>query len=39
MNPSVVEAAIAIQIAAAREPLLVCGAGTKFGMLRPVQAA
>jgi glycolate oxidase FAD binding subunit len=39
MNPTVVEAAIAIQIAAAREPLLVCGAGTKSGMLRPVQAA
>jgi glycolate oxidase FAD binding subunit len=27
------------QIAAAREPLLVRGAGTKSGMLRPVQAA
>ena len=39
MNPTVAEAAIAIQIAAARDPLLVCGAGTKFGMLRPVQAA
>ena len=32
------EAAIARQIAAAREPLLVQGAGTKSAMLRPVQA-
>ena len=33
------EAVIARQIAAAREPILVRGAGTKSGMLRPVQAA
>ena len=33
------ETAIVNQIAAAREPLLVRGAGTKSGMLRPVQAA
>jgi len=33
------ESLIAGQIAAAREPLLVRGAGTKSGMLRPVQAA
>ncbi len=39
MIPSEAEAAIARQVAAAREPLLVRGAGTKFGMLRPVQAA
>jgi glycolate oxidase FAD binding subunit len=39
MIPSEAESAIASQIAAARDPLLVRGAGTKFGMLRPVQAA
>lgn len=39
MIPSEAESAIARQIAAAREPLLICGAGTKSGMLRPVQAA
>lgn len=39
MTPTEAEAAIAGQIAAARDPLLVRGAGTKFGMLRPVQAA
>jgi glycolate oxidase FAD binding subunit len=39
MNPSEAETAIAGRIAAAREPLLVRGAGTKSGMLRPVQAA
>lgn len=36
------ESAIAATVAdaaAAREPLLVCGNGTKLGMLRPVQAA
>ena len=39
MIPSDLETAIASQIAAAREPLLVRGAGTKSGMLRPVQVA
>jgi glycolate oxidase FAD binding subunit len=39
MIPTEAESAIASQIAAAREPLLVRGAGTKSGMLRPVQAA
>jgi glycolate oxidase FAD binding subunit len=39
MIPSDAEAAIARRVAAAREPLLVRGAGTKSGMLRPVQAA
>ncbi len=39
MIPSEAENAIARQVAAAREPLLVRGAGTKSGMLRPVQAA
>jgi len=39
MTPTEAEAAIAGQIAAARDPLLIRGAGTKFGMLRPVQAA
>jgi glycolate dehydrogenase FAD-binding subunit len=39
MTPTDAEAAIAEKIAAARDPLLVRGAGTKFGMLRPVQAA
>jgi glycolate oxidase FAD binding subunit len=39
MIPSEAETSIAGQIAAAREPLLVRGAGTKLGMLRPVQAA
>jgi glycolate oxidase FAD binding subunit len=39
MTPTEAETAIAGQIAAARDPLLVRGAGTKFGMLRPVQAA
>jgi glycolate oxidase FAD binding subunit len=39
MIPSEAEAAIARRVAAAREPLLVRGAGTKSGMLRPVQAA
>jgi glycolate oxidase FAD binding subunit len=39
MTPSEAETVIASQIAAAREPLLVRGAGTKSGMLRPVQAA
>jgi glycolate oxidase FAD binding subunit len=39
MTPTEAEAAIAGQIAAARDPLLVRGAGTKSGMLRPVQAA
>jgi glycolate oxidase FAD binding subunit len=39
MIPSEAENAIARRIAAAREPLLVRGAGTKSGMLRPVQAA
>jgi glycolate oxidase FAD binding subunit len=33
------ELAIAERVAMAREPLLVRGAGTKLGMLRPVQAA
>lgn len=37
--PTPAETAIADQIAAAREPLQVRGAGTKSGMLRPVQAA
>lgn len=39
MIPTEAEAAIASQIAAARDPLLVRGAGTKSAMLRPVQAA
>jgi glycolate oxidase FAD binding subunit len=39
MIPTAAEAVIAGQVAAAREPLLVRGAGTKSGMLRPVQAA
>ncbi len=39
MIPTSAEADIASQIAAAREPLLVRGAGTKLSMLRPVQAA
>jgi glycolate oxidase FAD binding subunit len=39
MIASEAESAIARQIAAAREPLLVSGAGSKAGMLRPVQAA
>jgi glycolate oxidase FAD binding subunit len=39
MIPSEAETVIARQVAAAREPLLVRGAGTKSGMLRPVQAA
>ncbi len=39
MIPTEAECAIARQVAAAREPLLVRGAGTKFGMLRPVRAA
>ena len=39
MIASEAETAIARQVAAAREPLLVRGAGTKAGMLRPVQAA
>ena len=39
MIPSAAEADIARQVAAAREPLLVRGAGTKSGMLRLVQAA
>jgi glycolate oxidase FAD binding subunit len=39
MTPTGPELAIAERIAMAREPLLVCGAGTKSGMLRPVQAA
>ncbi len=39
MTPTEAESAIASQIAAARDPLLVHGASTKFGMLRPVQAA
>jgi len=38
MIPTEAEAEIAGRIAAAREPLLVRGAGTKSGMLRPVQA-
>jgi glycolate oxidase FAD binding subunit len=39
MTPTGPERAIADRIAMAREPLLVRGAGTKSGMLRPVQAA
>ena len=39
MTPTGPELAIAERIAHAREPLLVRGAGTKSGMLRPVQAA
>ena len=39
LPPTPAEAAIAARIAAAREPLLIRGAGTKSGMLRPVQAA
>lgn len=42
MTPTSAEAAIAATIAAAndkREPILVRGAGTKLGMLRPVTAA
>jgi glycolate oxidase FAD binding subunit len=39
MIPTEAEEAIAGQIAAAKDPLLVRGAGTKLGMLRPVQAA
>jgi glycolate oxidase FAD binding subunit len=39
MTPTGPELAIAEQIATAREPLLVRGAGTKAAMLRPVQAA
>jgi glycolate oxidase FAD binding subunit len=39
MTPTGPELAIAERIAQAREPLLVRGAGTKSGMLRPVQAA
>ena len=42
MTPTSAEAAIAATIAAAndaREPILVRGAGTKLGMLRPVAAA
>jgi len=39
MIPSEAETAIARRVAAAREPLLVQGAGTKSGILRPVQAA
>jgi glycolate oxidase FAD binding subunit len=39
MTPTGPELAIAERIAMAREPLLVRGAGTKSGMLRPVQAA
>jgi len=39
MTPTGPELALAEQIALAREPLLVRGAGTKSGMLRPVQAA
>ena len=38
MIPTAAETAIAGRIVAAREPLLVRGAGTKSGMLRPVQA-
>jgi glycolate oxidase FAD binding subunit len=37
--PTEAESAIAGTVAAAREPILVTGAGTKLGMLRPVQAA
>jgi glycolate oxidase FAD binding subunit len=39
MTPTGPELAIAERIAMAREPLLIRGAGTKSGMLRPVQAA
>ncbi|HTC08999.1 MAG TPA: FAD-binding protein [Acetobacteraceae bacterium] len=39
MTPTGPELAIAERIAKAREPLLIRGAGTKSGMLRPVQAA
>ena len=39
MIPTPAEAALAARIAEAREPVLVKGAGTKEGMLRPVQAA
>src|SRR5579862_1038149 len=39
MTPTGPELAIAEQIALAREPLLVSGAGSKSVMLRPVQAA
>jgi glycolate oxidase FAD binding subunit len=39
MIPTEAESAIAREVAAAREPLLVRGAGTKSGMLRPVRAA
>lgn len=39
MTPTGPELALAERIAMAREPLLVRGAGTKSGMLRPVQAA
>lgn len=38
MTPTAAETAIAAQIAAAEGPLLVRGAGTKAGMLRPVRA-
>jgi glycolate oxidase FAD binding subunit len=39
MIATAAETAIASRIASATGPLLVCGAGTKSGMLRPVQAA
>ena len=39
MTPTGPELAIAERIVVTREPLLVRGAGTKSGMLRPVQAA
>ena len=39
LSPTPAEAALASRIAAAHEPFLVRGAGTKSGMLRPVQAA
>ena len=39
MTPTDAETALAARIASAREPLLIRGAGTKSGMLRPVQAA
>jgi glycolate oxidase FAD binding subunit len=39
MTPTGPELAMAESVAMAREPLLVRGAGTKWGMLRPVQAA
>jgi glycolate oxidase FAD binding subunit len=39
MIATAAETAIASRIASASGPLLVCGAGTKSGMLRPVQAA